>query len=564
MITKEQIMKKLAERKREQAKKARLEAKRKAHLEARRKVVKKPIYSEDLNKDKKVIRETRKTKSEPKTITEAISRRVKGMNKEQEHLYRTLAENMTNAVRTLNEATQAGANTFSVVDQGAGVGLMKTYFDIFFGYFPNLIVPLIASTQPIKTEKAMVFYYQSVAGKAKGNVEAGQTMITPFEINTDINFTSELINLPAVGASTLTYDTDHNNYSSGAIDVWGPVIARSVQMENAVLTWSDDTHFTGTYTDAAGNEIAISSGVVTVSSTQVTVECTFAKDLDGWDPAIEITYSYDNKYAPTQVAELNANVDSRDIVAKARTIKTNYSFQAGFGFEAQFGVKLEDKLAESAMFELKRETDLDFVFTIMREAPVKTVWNKAAGIANGLYEIHKQSFRDAIVSASNYIYKVSKRVRGNVLLVGVNAQSIIETLPEYKGENFGSQLGGPTMIGKLKDIKVIAIPSLGQNDWAVIYKNDKDNLDAGIVFAPYIPVVATTPVTLDDFVIRRAYTMSYGKLVVNPNYFVRGEIVDDPMAAPVYLVSKDGTDTSLGTIGTDALAESADFYPEAV
>src|SRR5690606_12153258 len=99
---------------------------------------------------------------------------------------------------------------------------------------------------------------------------------------------------------------------------------------------------------------------------------------------LEVSYKYDNKYAPTQVPELKANIDSREITAQARTVKTNYSFQAGFGFEAQFGVKLEEKLAETAMYELKRETDLDFVFEIMNSAPVQVTWNKAAGVANGL------------------------------------------------------------------------------------------------------------------------------------------------------------------------------------
>ena len=113
-------------------------------------------------------------------------------------------------------------------------------------------------------------------------------------------------------------------------------------------------------------------------------------------------------------------------------LKTNYSFQAGLH---NLGVKLEDKLAETAMYELKRETDLDFVFEIMNSAPVLVQWNKAAGVANGLYEFHKLSFLDAIVGASNHIYKISKRARGNVLLVGPNAQTIVETLPAFTGEN---------------------------------------------------------------------------------------------------------------------------------
>jgi len=538
-VTKEQIMQKLAERK----KQAKVESKKAP-------VVKRPLREAKVaQRPARVLKETSLVQKGPRTIAEAVQQRTAGMKPEQKHLYTVLAENITKAARTLNEATQAGAGTYGAVGNGAGVGMVYTYFDIFFGYFPNLIVPEIASTQPIKTEKAMIFYYQSVAGADKGNVTAGDVLISPFRINTDKNFTSSKVNLPAAGAAA--------GYNSGAKALWGPMVARSLVIEGAELVWTTDTAFTGTLDDN-GTDIAITNGLIALSNGQITVSMTLAQEAS---KTYEVYYLYDNKYAPTQVPELNANIDSREINAVPRTIKTNYSFQAGFGFEAQFGVKLEDKLAEAAMYQLKRETDLDFVFEIMNSAPVQIVWNKAAGVANGLYEWHKLSFRDAIVGASNHIFKVSKRVRGNVLLVGPAAQSIVETLPEFVGQNFGSQIGGPAVIGKLKDIKVIAIPDLSDNDWAVIYKNDQDNLDAGIVFAPYIPVVATTPVTLDDFVIRRAYTMSYGKLVTNADYFVRGTIINDPVALPMYLVSKDGTFDVLGTIGEDAVLAAAPGLP---
>lgn len=540
-ITKEQVLKKLAERKAQARKEA-----------AKTPVVKRPVRENRVQStaSRKVVSETVRRPKGPRTISESIQQRTTGMKPEQKHLYKTLAENIAQASRVLNEATQANAGTFGAIGDGAGVGKVITFFDIFFGYFPNLIVTEIASTQPIKTERAMVFYYQTVAGSTKGNVTAGDVLISPFKINTDKNYTANLIDLPAAGAAT--------SYSTTKA-LWGPFVGRSIKVENATLTWTTDTAFTGTLS-TAGGDVAITDGSVTLNDGQITVAMTLADTVD----PVKVQYAYDNRYAPTQVPELNANIDSREITAVPRTIKTNYSFQAGFGFEAQFGVKLEDKLAEAAMYELKREADLDFVFEIMNSAPVQVVWNKAAGVANGFYEWHKLSFRDAVVGASNHIFKISKRVRGNVLLVGPVAQSIVETLPEFVGQDFGSQIGGPSVIGKLKDIKVIAIPDLADNDWAVIYKNDQDNLDAGIVFAPYIPVVATQPVTLDDMVIRRAYTMSYGKLVTNPDYFVKGTIINDPVALPVFLVSKDGTDTALGDLGEDAVLPVAPAFPTQV
>jgi hypothetical protein len=318
------------------------------------------------------------------------------------------------------------------------------------------------------------------------------------------------------------------------VPTWGPVVARSIKIPGQTLTYTDDDN---TATFKVGNDTY--NVTITEANNAIKVAITDADD-NPVNTFKKATYEYANKYAPTQVPELNANVDSREITAKARTIKTQYSFQAGFGFEAQFGVTLEDKLSEAAMYELKRETDLDFVFEIMNSAPVLVQWNKAAGVANGLYEFHKLSFLDAIIGASNYIFKISKRARGNVLLVGPNAQTVVETLPAFQGENYGSQLGGARVIGKLKDIKVIAVPELADDDWAVIYKSQNDSLDAGIVFAPYIPVVSTPTVMLDDFMARKAFTASYGKLVVNPNYFVRGQIINNPIAQPVQILDKNG------------------------
>lgn len=502
-ITKEQI---LAELRKRQAAKALTENK------AVRTPVKRTMNTQTVVEENRNLSNA----TAPRTITEAISQRTSKLKGADKLIYTTLAENIANATRSIySEATQVGQNSGYGVGNQAGVGLVKTYFDIFFGYFPNLIVQEIASVQPIKTEKAMIFYYQTVAGSTKGNVTAGQVLIDPFQINTDPEYTSDNV---TVGTIKTTASGDGLTVE---VPAWSPVV--TVYANGTKLSTDSATTVEG----------AALTTTVTANTVKVVAAGAPSKDL-------VIKYIYANKYAPTEVPELNANVDSRDIVAKARTIKTQYSFQAGFGFEAQFGVTLEDKLAEAAMFELKRETDLDFVFEIMNSAPTLIQWNKAGGAANGLYEFHKLSFLDAIVGASNHILKISKRNRGNVLLVGPNAQTVVETLPAFQGDSYGSQLGGARVIGKLKDIKVIAIPELADDDWAVIYKSTTDTLDAGIVFAPYIPVVATPTVMLDDFLARKAFTTSYGKLVTNANYFVRGTIINDPVAMPVQVLNKNG------------------------
>lgn len=522
-ITKEQLLAEIAKRK---AAKAALEAKtaKKRVTEAKAAPTKIVVEKAEMNNISK----------EPKTIQEALNRHMsKVTDAQQKAMYAVLTENIIKATQTMygngtgvsviNEATQAGPYIgTAVTGNAAGVGLVKTYFDIFFGYFPNLIAHEIASVQPIKTEKAMVFFYQSVAGSDKGDVREGQVLIDPFQINTNPEYTSDEVTI---------------NTGSTAVPVWGPVIPRSVKIPGQELTWTSDTAATFTV-DSTEYDVTVTEANNTIKVEVKTGTGASATDASSLFP--KATYAYANKYAPTAVPELNANVDSREITAKPRTIKTKYSFQAGFGFEAQFGKSLEDQLAEAAMYELKREIDLDLVFEVMKNAPTLVQWNRAAGAANGLYEFHKLSFLDAVIAASNKIFKDSKRVRGNILLVGPNAQTIVETLPAFQGENYGSQLGGATVIGKLKDIKVIAIPDLEDNDWAVIYKDQKDSLNAGLIFAPYIPVVSTPTVMLDDFMARKAFTTSYGKLIVNNRYFVRGTIINNPIAQPIQVLNKDG------------------------
>lgn len=473
-------------------------------------------------------------------ITESINQRNRALklNKSETLVYDMLANNIVKATNALTEATQAGPNVHGVSDNQAGVGLVTTFFDIFYGFFPDLITPLIASVQPLPTQDGYYFYMQYTAGSDKGAVKKGDIFIDPFQINTPQEYTSNIVGLKDLVAGETSY--------SVTAALWDPAKPQGVSIEGAELVWSNATDFVG---EIHGE--AITAGKVTLTDTTIKVDFTVANALE---ENVKVAYAYDNVFVPTEVPELTANVVKRPIKAQYRTIKTNYAFAAAFGYEAEHKANLPEKLAEAAMFELRREIDLEAVFKIMSAAPTKVVWNKAAGFAVGAYENHKLSFMDALGQAANQIYKKSKRVRGNVLIAGIEVLTLIETLPKWKGTEFGKDVDGAGVRGTLGSMPVIIVPELGDNEFAVIYKGQKDNFDAGLVFAPYIPVFATDPITTDDFEIKRAYITAYALEVVNPDYFVRGQIINDPVALPVFLMSKDGTEGNLGTANEENLS----------
>ena len=500
---------------------------RKPVVRETRTAVRKPVVTETVlsNRFKK-----------PETLTETIARRNK-INRipvGQQKLYNTLAENIANYAQARKSLTEnfnaAGqARGSGAISGAAGLGMVHTFFDIFYGFFPQLVAPHLASVQPLKTEQGYIFYMEYVAGSDKGSISKGTVLVDPFQVSSQNEYTSDLVTLGTV----------KTNASAGALtlesDAWAPV----------KKVFANGTEI------ATGAEVGGATITLTVGST-VKAEFSKAPSLD-----VVITYTYDNVFVPTEVPLLVPNVIRIPIAAKYRTIKTNHAFQAAYGYEAEHGDKLGSILADAAMEQLKREVDLDVLFNVWSAAESKVVWNKAAGVAVGGYQEHKLSLKDAIAQAANLIFKRSKRVRGNVLVVGVDVLTIIETLPGFSGVELGEQLPGAAVVGKLGKMPVIASPDVPAAEWLVLYKGTKDNFDAGIVFAPYLPVFATEPAILDDFIIRQAFITAYALKVVNKHYFVKGEVINNPVALPIYLVNKNGVvgDEALdfGTIGTSTL-----------
>lgn len=476
---------------------------------------------------KPVIREAllNRRANKVETLTEAITRHNKAQNipQKQTKLYKQLSENIANYANArkaikenFNAAGQAGPNVFGVSDNQAGLGLVSTFLDIFYGFFPQLIAPQLASTQPLKTENGYIFYMQYTAGSTKGELTKGDVLMDPFQVASQSEYTSNVVTVGDVKENV-----------EKVVNLWAPV--KAIYINGVPIP-----------NNATGNVVVDGKTVaVTVTITEVQLKLKVTS-LGGHIDDLVATYEYDNVYVPTEVPLLTPNIVRIPIAARYRTIKTTHAFQAAYGYEAEHGDNLGQKLSDAAMEQLKREIDLDIVFQIMASAPSTIVWNRAAGVAVGGYQEHKLSFMDAVANAANLIFKKSKRVRGNILLVGVDVLTIVETLPAFTGVELGEQLPGAAVVGKLKKMPVIVSPDIPADEWAVIYKGQKENLDAGIVFAPYLPVFATEPAILDDFIVRQAFITAYATKVVNDKYFVRGRIINVPTALPIYLVNKDG------------------------
>jgi hypothetical protein len=142
---------------------------------------------------------------------------------------------------------------------------------------------------------------------------------------------------------------------------------------------------------------------------------------------------------------------------------------------------------------------------------------------------HKISFNDILIRASNNVFQLTRRGAPNWIICGLEVSSVIESLPNFKpsdamqtpnGVIFAGVLGGRWRI--YKDPYNID-GTASQKNYLVGYKGSTF-LEAGYVYAPYIPFYTTPSVVLDDFVVRKGMATQWGKRKVNGRFYSRGQV----------------------------------------
>jgi hypothetical protein len=75
----------------------------------------------------------------------------------------------------------------------------------------------------------------------------------------------------------------------------------------------------------------------------------------------------------------------------------------------------------------------------------------------------------------------------------------------------------------MKRWKVYRNPYYGENDYLLGYKGNLF-LDAGYVWAPYLPFATTQTIMMEDFVGRKGFAQSAGQRMLNSKLYVKGSI----------------------------------------
>jgi hypothetical protein len=242
---------------------------------------------------------------------------------------------------------------------------------------------------------------------------------------------------------------------------------------------------------------------------------------------------------PIRIPEINVQLQSQAIVAKTRKLKAVWTPEFAQDLNAYHSLDAEAELTSIMSEYISLEIDLEILEMLIDTAAAGTEYWSAVnnvalsgtGIVNsnlGFYNSQGQWFQTLgtkIQKLSNIIHQKTLRGGANFLVCSPQVATILESIPGFAANSdgdaakmnyaFGVQKAG-TMNSRYN---VYKNPYMAENTVLLGYRGNQF-LEAGAVFAPYIPLIMTPLVyDPDTFTPRKGLLTRYAKKVVRPEFY---------------------------------------------
>jgi len=440
-----------------------------------------------------------------------------------------LMENESTYLQNLNEETkQANVGSFT-----------KFIFPVLRRVFPNLIANEIVSVQPMTAPVGAVFFLDYVYGSTKGATTQGNVFPRDF----DKDYGSEYVNGEPLATGNATPDYGPANAALAGNLAWNPVrplntslgfkvVISEVDALGVVKQTATDNGsgvFVGTDVNAGG-VFNYSNG--SLSGFRFAVAPTLGNQIKAY-------YFYDGELSG-KVAQINLDVKKAPVEAQPRRLKALWSSEAAEDLRAFHGLDAETELVSAVAQEIALEIDREIISDLFQASTGTTAtFNKVppAGIA----EIdHLRAMITQISTVSNLIHKKTLRAPANFIVTSPEVSALLSQLTTHGDfrplyvSGAESPYGPADMPRPLNQHGQFGIYKVGtlMNKW-IVYEDPffaRDQmliglkgssfLDAGYVWAPYIPL-QVTPTFLDpnDFSFRKGMRTRYAKKLLRAEFY---------------------------------------------
>jgi hypothetical protein len=243
--------------------------------------------------------------------------------------------------------------------------------------------------------------------------------------------------------------------------------------------------------------------------------------------------------SPISIPELNIKMRSEGIVAKTKKLKAVWSPEFSTDLNAYQNLDAEKEITNIMSEQIAMEVDLELLDMLIQNAAAGTEYwtaenNRAldsTGYTNanlGYFNSQGQWFQTLgtkIQKLSNIIHQRTLRGGANFMVCSPSVGTVIESIPGFSSDSNGDVTDSTYAFGVHKAgainkrLTVYKNPYMTENTILLGYRGSQF-LEAGAVFAPYVPIMMT-PTVLDPetFTPRKGLATRFAKKMVRPEFF---------------------------------------------
>ena len=284
-----------------------------------------------------------------------------------------------------------------------------------------------------------------------------------------------------------------------------------------------NTGFSGTGTHAGD-----SSSVAGTTGTDTTPADTVEDSFDfGTGLALADGEALGNTGAA--LAQMAFSIDKTSVTAKTRALKAEYTMELAQDLKAIHGLDAESELANILSAEILAEINREVIRTINVKAKLGAQTSNVA--AAGTFDVNTDSdgrwsvekFKGLMVQIdreANAIAKDTRRGKGNFIICSSDVASALTAagMLDYSpalATNLNVDDTGSTFAGVLNGRTKVYIDPYATRDYVNVGYRGTNPYDAGIFYAPYVPLTMVRAVGEQDFQPRIGFKTRYG-MVANP------------------------------------------------
>ena len=468
-----------------------------------------------------------------------------------------LLENEMEHIKSFNEDTlSTNAGSFT-----------KYIFPILRRVFPNLIANQLVSVQPMTAPVGGIFYYEKKYDDRKGT-KLPQSAIAnnPTDMNYDgeldaddnINqnfakyYSSEFVDYDSVctdtGTTTATltqagancrvteWSPIRDNGTAGQRTFYVKAYYRIADADNAgaalevVATMNASGNLID---DANGNNVG--SFNIANGNWSITPAGSGGSASNFWNNTV-IYFQYFVNWElvgytdGAEIPSISLDIALQTVQAESRKLKARWTVEAVDDLKALHGMDAEAELVSTFSNEVMLEVDREIVTDLINGAAHSIAYTYSSTVPGEIESIRQLITQISAVSAE--IHRTSGRAPANFLVVPPAIGGLLDQLSTHGDfasieQNVQSPSYGPVManygiarIGTLLRKYAVYQDPYMPADQILIGLKGNSFIDAGYVYAPYVPL-QVTPTFLDpnDFTFRKGVRTRYATKMLRPEYY---------------------------------------------